>query len=483
MNPLYLEVSVVVLGILLLIAEAFAGAGTKRGIAYAGILGLLGILGATFFVDPAAMNAAAPYARFYSADALSIFVKQFALLSTVVVLVMSLEYAPTVEANMPSERRGAGLGEFYVLPVFACAGLMWMASAVDFVMVFVSLELVTITFYILVSYLRRSEASLESGTKYLVLGALSTGFLVYGITWIYGVTGQFNLAAIAEILPSLDQASAPALLFGFGLVLIALGFKIAAAPFQFWVPDVYQGAPTPVTALLSVASKAAGFIVLLRVVQTFVVVPALQEKILPLLAIVAGATMVFGNLAAIPQSNLKRLLAYSSIGHAGYLLLGVVSIGAPFAGTAIVFYLAAYLLMTLLAFLVMTVVAQAGGGDDISDFNGLNRRAPHLAFAMLLAMLSLAGIPLTAGFLGKLFIFECAVEQQHWILVILGVVTVASGFYYYLKVIRAMYWQQPVDPDAPEIEVGPLTRVTIALLCALIIWLGVYPAPLLALLP
>jgi len=483
MNPLYLEVLVVLLGIVLLIAEAFDGPSAKRGIVYAAIAGLIGVLGATFFIDPAAMNATAPYARFYSADALAIFLKQFALLSTIVVLVMSLEYAPTVEANMPSERRGAGLGEFYVLPVFACAGLMWMASAVDFVMIFVSLELVTITFYVLVSYLRRSEASLESGTKYLVLGALSTGFLVYGITWIYGVTGQFQLAAIAEKLPTLNEAAAPALLFGFGLVLIALGFKIAAAPFQFWVPDVYQGAPTPVTAFLSVASKAAGFIVLLRVVQTFLVVPALQEKILPLLAIVAGATMVFGNLAAIPQSNLKRLLAYSSIGHAGYLLLGVVSIGAPFAGTAIVFYLAAYLLMTLLAFLVMTIVAQATGGDDISDFNGLNQRAPHLAFALLLAMLSLAGIPLTAGFLGKLFIFECAVEQQHWALVILGVITVAAGFYYYLKVIRAMYWQQPANPDAPEIEVGPLAKITIALLCALIIWLGVYPAPLLALLP
>ena len=483
MNPLYLEVLVVLLGIVLLLAEAFDGASAKRGIVYTGIAGLLGILGATFFIDPAAMNAAAPYARFYSADALAIFLKQFALLSTIVVLVMSLEYAPTVEANMPSERRGAGLGEFYVLPIFACAGLMWMASAVDFVMIFVSLELVTITFYILVSYLRRNEASLESGTKYLVLGALSTGFLVYGITWIYGVTGQFNLAAIAAKLPTLDQAAAPALLFGFGLILIALGFKIAAAPFQFWVPDVYQGAPTPVTAFLSVASKAAGFIVLLRVVQTFLVVPALQEKILPLLAVITGATMIFGNLAALPQSNLKRLLAYSSIGHAGYLLLGIVSIGAPFAGTAVVFYLAAYLLMTLLAFLVMTIVAQATGGDDIADFNGLNQRAPHLAFAMLLAMLSLAGIPLTAGFLGKLFIFECAIEQQHWILVILGVITVAAGFYYYLKVIRAMYWQQPANPDAPEIEVGPLAKITIALLCALIIWLGVYPAPLLALLP
>lgn len=483
MNPLFLEVSVIVLGIFLLLVEAFSGAGSKRPIAYAGIAGLLAVFGLTFFADPAAMNASAAYANFYSADAVAMFLKQFALLTTIVVLVMGLEYSSTLEADLPSERRGAGVGEFYALPVFACAGLMWMASAVDFVMIFVSLELVTITFYILVAYMRRNEASLEAGTKFLILGALSTGFLVYGITWIYGVTGHFQLAAIAAKLPTLDTAVVPALLFGLGLVLIALGFKIAAAPFQFWVPDVYQGAPTPVTAFLSVASKAAGFIVLLRVVQTFVVAPALQEKILPLLAVIAGATMIFGNLAAIPQTNLKRLLAYSSIGHAGYLLLGVVSIGAPFAGTAILFYLAAYLLMTLLAFLVLTIVARATGGDDIADFNGLNQRAPHLAFALMLSMLSLAGIPLTAGFLGKLFIFECAIAQEHWVLVILGIITVAAGFYYYLKVVRAMYWLQPANPDAPEIPVSPLAKITIALLCALIIWLGVYPTPLLALLP
>lgn len=482
MNPLYLEVAVVALGIILLLAEAFSGPGAKRGIAFTAMAGLVGVLAATFWASPAAMDASAPYARFYSADFLAMFIKQFALLSTIVVLVMSLEYAPTIEANVPAARRGAGLGEFYALPVFACAGLMWMASAVDFVMIFVSLELVTITFYVLVAYLRRNRGSLEAGAKYLVLGALSTGFLVYGITWIYGVTGHTNLSVISAVLPGLDRAVLPALFFGIGLVLVALGFKVAAAPFQFWVPDVYQGAPTPVTAFLSVASKAAGFAVLLRVLQAFVGVPALLVKIAPLVVVIAAATMIFGNLAAIPQSNLKRLLAYSSIGHAGYLLLGVASMGAPFAGTAILFYLVAYLLMTMLAFLVMTIVARAAGGDDLSDFAGLNQRAPQLAFAMLIAMLSLAGVPLTIGFLGKLFIFEAAVAQGHHMLVAIGVVTVAAGFYYYLKVVRAMYWQQPADPEAPEIGFGSLAKFTIAALCALIIWLGVYPAPLLALL-
>ena len=481
MNPLYLEAAAVALGIVLLMAEAFAGSGTRRGIAYAAIVGLAAVLAATFWASPAALDPAAPYARFYSADFLAIFFKQFALLTTIVVLVMSLEFAPALEAGLPSARPGAGLGEFYALPVFACAGLMWMASAADFVMIFVSLELVTISFYVLVSYMRRDLRSLEAGTKYLVLGALSTGFLVYGITWIYGVTGHTNLAAIASALPGLDRAVAPALLFGAGLVLAAIGFKIAAVPFQFWVPDVYQGAPTPVTAFLSVASKAAGFVVLLRVIQVFVSVPEMAAKIAPLVAVLAGATMIFGNLAAIPQSNLKRLLAYSSIGHAGYLLLGVASLGAPFAGTAILFYLGAYLLMTLLAFLVMTIVATSAGGDDLSDFAGLNQRSPQLAFAMLLAMLSLAGVPLTAGFLGKLFIFEAAFRQEHFVLVAIGVVTVAAGFYYYLKVVRAMYWQQPADPDASEIPVGRAAWLTIVALCALILWFGIYPAHLLAL--
>ncbi len=481
MNPLYLEVAVVILGLLLLVAESFAGPGRKSGIAHPAITGLILIFIATFWVNPAALDASAPYARFYSTDSLAIFFKQIALLTTIVVLIMAQEFAPVVEANLPSSRRGAGLGEFYALPVFTCAGLMWMASAVDFVLIFVSLELVTISFYILVSYLRHDRLSVEAGVKFLVLGALSTGFLVYGITWIYGVTGQTNLNAIAAVIPALKVAAAPALLFGLGLVLVSLGFKVAAVPFQFWIPDVYQGAPTPITAFLSVASKAAGFVVLLRVLQTFVVVPYLQEKILPLMALLAGVTMVFGNLAAIPQSNLKRLLAYSSVAHAGYLLLGVASLGAPFVGSAILFYLGAYLLMTLLAFLVMTIVAKAVGGDDIADFNGLNQRAPQLAFAMLLAMASLAGVPLTVGFLGKLFIFEAAYQQGHFVLITIGIVTVAAGFYYYLKIVRAMYWQQAADPDAPGIPVGIAARITIAILCALIIWLGIYPAPLLSL--
>ena len=237
---------------------------------------------------------------------------------------------------------------------------------------------------------------------------------------------------------------------------MGLGFKVAAVPFQFWVPDVYQGAPTPITAFLSVGSKAAGFIVLIRVVETFLSVPALHDKVVGIMSVLAALTLIYGNLAAMPQNNLKRLLAYSSIAHAGYLLIAVASLDSVQSKAAIAFYLAGYLLMTLLSFIVIVVVANSAGGDDIAHFNGLGKRAPGLAFALLVAMLSLAGVPLTIGFFGKFFIFAAAIEQHHYALAGIGVMTVGAGFYYYLKVIRAMYWLEPAGTGA--VTLTPLTR-------------------------
>jgi NADH-quinone oxidoreductase subunit N len=248
------------------------------------------------------------------------------------------------------------------------------------------------------------------------------------------------------------------------------------------VPDVYQGAPTPITAYLAVASKAAGFLILIRVLQPFFTVTAFQEKLVLALCLLAALTLIFGNLAALPQSNFKRLLGYSSIAHAGYLLLGLAAIGDAFAGRAVVFYLCGYLLMTFVAFLVLVPVTKASGGDDISDFNGLATRSPGLAFAMLIAASSLAGVPFTVGFFGKFFIFEAAMNQGLWLLVIIGVVTVASGFYYYLKVVRAMYWQPAAEGAAP-VEVGGMSKLAILVGAALIIVLGIAPQLLIAILP
>src|SRR5205823_14884596 len=411
-----LEIAVLVLGMVILMIEAFAGKIDKRVLAYAAITGLAIVLVASFFVAPSpSPSHATDFWSLYTADRLAIFFKQFALLTTIFVLIMVIDYAPVVRSSFPEPKEGRlpsrpeddprrlgnrrslmpDLGEFVALPLFASAGLMYLVSAIDFVFIFVALELVTVSFYVLVSFTRRNPTTLEAGTKYLVLSALSTAFLVYGIAWIFGATGQTNLYRLTAALANPDSDSGAALL-GMVFVLVALGFKIAAVPFQIWVPDVYQGAPTPVTAFLSVGSKAAGFVVLIRVLQPFLVLPRMER----LLILVAAATLIYGNLAALPQTNLKRLLAYSSIAHAGYLLIGVVCL----AGEAVVYYLVAYLLMTVLSFAVLVVVSKQTG-DNIEDFNGLAQRSPFLAFAMLMAMASLAGIPFTAGFLGKFYIF------------------------------------------------------------------------------
>jgi len=460
-----LEIAVLVLGMVILLVEAFATKIDRRILAFAAIAGLAVVLFGTFFVAPSpSPNQATGFWSFYTADRLSIFFKQFALLTTIFVLIMMIDYAPVLRSSFPGTQDG--VGEFFAVPIFTCAGLMYLVSAIDFVFIFISLELVTISFYVLVSFTRRNPITLEAGTKYLVLSALSTAFLVYGIAWIFGVTGQTNLHRVAEALanPATDRGAA---LLGMVFVLVALGFKIAAVPFQIWVPDVYQGAPTPVTAYLSVGSKAAGFVVLLRVLLPFLTLPQTQR----LIVLIALLTLIYGNLAALPQANLKRLLAYSSIAHAGYLLIGVVC----FDARAVTFYLVAYLLMTLLSFAVLIIVAQQTG-DEISDFDGLAQRSPFLAFAMLIGMVSLAGVPFTAGFLGKFYIFYTAVLQRQVVLVIVGVITVGCGFYYYLKVVRAMYWQSTANVD--KISVNGLSRLAISALIIGTIWLGVYPQPI-----
>jgi NADH-quinone oxidoreductase subunit N len=462
-----LEIAVLVLGVVILMIEAFAAKIDERVLAFAATIGLALVLLASFFVAPSpSPTYATGFWNFYSADRLAMFFKQFALLTTIFVLIMMIDYAPVVRSSFPGDTPQAGLGEFVALPLFTCAGLMYLVSAIDFVFIFVALELVTVSFYVLVSFTRRNPTTLEAGTKYLVLSALSTAFLVYGIAWIFGATGQTNLSRLTAALTNAGSNSGAALL-GMVFVLVALGFKIAAVPFQIWVPDVYQGAPTPVTAYLSVGSKAAGFVVLIRVLQPFIKLPQTER----LIFVIALLTLIYGNLAALPQTNLKRLLAYSSIAHAGYLLIGVVC----FDVRAVTFYLVAYLLMTLLSFAVLIIVAQQTG-EEISDFDGLARRSPFLAFAMVIGMVSLAGVPFTVGFLGKFYIFYAAVLQRQIALVIVGVITVGCGFYYYLKVIRAMYWHSAENSE--PIPISGLSRCAISALIVATLWFGIYPQPI-----
>lgn len=487
MPAYYLEALTVTLGLVLLMAEAFVPSKEKGWVGLAAAAGLVIILALTFIAigpeaKPAAGWAKWPLWRFMEFDALARFYKVFALVTTILVVLMAVDHRKLLARFTEHPESEAGTGEYYALPVFACAGMMWLASIRDLAVAFVALELITVTFYILVAYLRRNVGSLEAGVKYLILGALSTGFLVYGIAWIYGTTGTMNLGDMGSRLTANVQLTP--LLFGIALVLVGIGFKVGAVPMQVWIPDVYQGAPMPTTAFLSVGSKAAGFIFLIRFLEPFLSNELTRQPVLTLLLILAAATLLFGNLAAIPQTNFKRLLAYSSIAHAGFLLLALAAwkpATADFGSAKVVsFYLATYLLMTLGVFFVLAQVRLQRDGEAIVDFNGLGKTNPQLALALTVLLASLAGVPLTVGFFGKFFVFALAVEAQLWWGVGIAIIAAAAGFYYYFKVIRSMWWAEPIHTK--PIVLPPISKVCIAGLTLAVLILGFWPQPISALL-
>jgi NADH-quinone oxidoreductase subunit N len=489
MPAYYLEAITVTLGIILLMAEAFVSSKSKAWVGVAAAIGLtlILLLAMPLAIGPGANPDAAwakwPLWNFYQLDSLALFYKAFALLTTLLVVLMSIDYRKILARYTEHPDSENGTGEFYALPVFACAGMMWLASAKDLAGAFVALELVTVTFYILVAYMRRNVGSLEAGVKYLILGALSTGFLVYGIAWVYGTTGTMSLAHLPSSIS--DLPSPTPLLFGIALVMVGLGFKIGAVPMHVWIPDVYQGAPTPVTAFLSVGSKAAGFIFLMRFLDPFLANDLTRGPILKLLLLLAIVTLLLGNLAAISQTNFKRLLGYSSIAHAGFLLLALAAGTAETETTlgsvqVVSLYLAAYLIMTLGVFFILTQIRIQRGGEAISDFNGLGKTNPTIATALTILLAALAGVPLTAGFIGKFFVFQIAVENGLWAGIGVAFLAAAAGFYYYLNVVRAMWWVPPGDRPAirlPIISLGCLTLLTAATLI-----FGIWPQPILCLL-
>jgi NADH-quinone oxidoreductase subunit N len=435
-----------------------------------------------FSVTPKAQLA---FSNSYSLDPLSLFFKRFFLLAAVLVLIMAAEFADRIEA---------GISEYYSLILFALTGMMFASSANDFTMLFVSLELITVTFYVLTSFRRSNVQSLEAGVKYLVIGGLSTGFTVFGIALVSGSikplanapadVNTMNFGVIAEFVKYQAEHGAhfdAILLAGLVLVMAGLGFKIAAVPFQIWAPDVYQGSPTPTTAFLAVGSKAAGFVLLLRLLFTAVPdVALLSEK---LLMVIAAITILYGNLCAIPQRNIKRLLGYSSIAHAGYLLMGV-AVMSQAGSSAVLYYLSGYLATVLAALMVITVVMRHADGEDVTALAGLNRRSPFLAAAMTLAMVSLAGIPPLAGFFGKFLLLKAVIEEgarfhAFYGLAAVAVVGVVISLYYYLGVVRAIYWSK----DAAEFSIIPvplMSRLALIACMAGMLLLGTVPAPLLA---
>lgn len=486
MPAYYLEALTVALGILILLAEAFVSSKNKAWCGIIGAVGLFGVLILVFFAigpdsKPDASWSGWALWKFYQFDAFARFFKIIALITTISVLLMAVDYRSILARYTENPSTEDGTGEYYALPVFACAGMMWMASSKDLAGAFVALELVTITFYILVAYMRRNVGSLEAGVKYLILGALSTGFLVYGIAWVYGVTGTMRLDVISEQIAGM-QHTIP-LLFGIALVLVALGFKVGAVPMQMWIPDVYQGAPTPTTAFLSVGSKAAGFALLILFLTPFLADGSpVRVQVLVVLLILSCATLLIGNLGALAQTNFKRLMAYSSIGHAGFILLALAAWDAGDENSAnsiqaVSFYLATYLIMTLGVFFVAAQIRIQKAGEDVSDFNGLGRKNPALAIMMTVLLAALAGVPLTAGFVGKFLVFKLAADAGLWVGLGVAVISAAAGFYYYFKTIRAMWWIQPFDDSM--VVLPPISKICVAALTIVTLVMGVYPQPIL----
>jgi NADH-quinone oxidoreductase subunit N len=387
------------------------------------------------------------------------------LITTLVVALISYRYL---------EVRGEHHGEYYGILLLAQCGMFFLASGTDLVTILVGLELMAVSFYILVGFLRADKRSNEAALKYLLLGAFSTGFLAYGFSLMYGMAGSTRLGEIASALAARDPLD-PVMILAMATTAVGLFFKISAAPFHMWAPDAYEGAPTTVTAFLSVGSKAASFALLTRIFLG--PLAASRETWEPLLAVVAVLSMVVGNFAAVTQTNTKRLLAYSSISHAGYILLGLVA-GNSTGLRGVLVYLLAYTFMNLGAFLVITVLNRRQiAGEDINDLAGLMRRSPGYALLMLVFLLSLAGIPPTAGFLGKYYIFLSLVETGHYALAVIAALFVAVAIYYYLRMVRAMFIEKLEEPEPLSTSLG--IRVALGVTGFLTLFIGIYPDPFL----
>lgn len=372
------------------------------------------------------------------------------------------------------ENQGVHYGEYYVLIVFSTLGMMLMASAADLLIVFLGIELMSICLYVLAGFMRRRLKSNESALKYFLLGAFATGFLLYGIALVYGVTGTTNIASMTERFSQFSESY----LFwtGLGLLLVAFAFKVAAVPFHMWVPDVYQGAPTTVTAFMSTGSKAAAFAAFVLVLGDLV---AESTRLVNVIAFLATASMILGNIVAIAQSNIKRMLAYSSIAHAGYMLVGLAA-GNDMGREGVLFYLTAYAFMNLGAFGILSLIEREEEKNlTFEDYAGLSAQKPLLAALMAIFMFSLTGIPPFAGFFAKYYVFAAAVQADLTWLAIVGVLTSVVSAYYYLRLVVFMYFREGQLPlESAETKLG-LSAVSVS--AAAVVVIGVFPSLILSL--
>jgi NADH-quinone oxidoreductase subunit N len=454
--PLVPEAALVALAVLVLIVGLVQLGDPKRWIGWITFLGLLGVLGLTGVAD----EGQSLFSGAFVQDGLALFAKRLVLAAAAVSVLASLTIG---HANFT--RRA---GEYHFTLLLSLVGMMVLVSARELVLLFVAFELMSIPLYVLTGFMKRDAAPPEAALKFFLVGTVSAAVILYGMSFVYGVTGTTLLAAV----PVGMAEGHPLMMLGMGLMLAGLGFKIAAFPFHMWAPDTYEAASTPFIAWLSVAPKAAGFVVIIRLFVEGGGNASLAW--VPMVSMLAGVTIVAGNLMAIPQHNIKRLLAYSGVAHIGYMLIGLAAMSANGVAT-VLFYLVAYVFGNMGAFLVVETVARSEGSDDIDAYKGLAQRSPLLALAMLLFLLSLGGIPFVAGFWAKLYVFLAGVERGLLGLVFVGAVLTVVALYYYLLVARRMYIEAPVRHGS--VPIPRLLGVGIVI-CALgVVGIGLYPGP------
>ncbi len=450
MTPILPEIFLSVLAMALLLITVFSPGGQKSYLAY---ISFFGIIAAAVLVGAGWGSHIESFGGSVVLDNFATFFKMTFLVAAGLTVLIADSYM---------EREGCNHGELYPLILFAVVGMMFMASGTDLMTIFLGLEVMSVTLYVLAGFNRGNKKSNEAGLKYFLLGAFSTGFMLYGMALIYGATGTTRLYKIAAVVGQMTLPSANILLVaGMLLMMTGFAFKIAAAPFHMWTPDVYEGAPTPMTAFMSAAPKAAGFAALLRLF--LVALPTLQVEWSQVLWVLAVLTMTVGNITALRQDNIKRVLAYSSIAHAGYALVGFTA-GNATGIAGILFYMLSYSFMNIGAFAIIILVAKKGETNgNVSDFAGLGFKRPILALAMTLFLFSLAGVPPAAGFVGKFYLFAGAIQKGYIWLAVIGVLNSAASAYYYLRIMVFMYMKEPTE----EFEWIKVTApVTLALIIA-----------------
>jgi len=424
------------------------------------LIGLLAALGFTVAAYTSQDVATPIYSGMMLFNNFSVVFSGITIISTILILLLSRGYFEKISNH---------IAEYYAIILFALAGVIVMVSFYNLVMLFIGIEIMSVSLYILAGIKKTDFASNEAALKYFLMGAFSTGFLLFGIALIYGSTGSFNLETIRNWVIQNPHSVDPMFYAGILLIVVGLCFKVGAAPFHFWTPDVYEGSPTLITAFMSTVAKTAAFAAFLRLFSACFA--PVSDFWVPVLLVITIITLFIGNITALYQQSFKRMLAFSSISHAGYLLFAIVALGASSANSVFI-YATAYSIASIIAFGALILVQQQSGSDNFESFNGLAKKNPFLAFVLTIGMLSLAGIPLTAGFIGKFFMFSGALLQYKLVLVLLAVVNAVISIFYYFRVIIAMYFR---DAERVELTVPVYYQLVLGFAALVIILIGIYP--------